>query len=269
MESLDSEQVRAIAESYQELLVPAMFEDCARRLVAVANPRPGDRVLDVACGTGVLTRAVADQLEDRESVVGLDMNPAMLSVAEELAPELEWHEGRAENLPFDAGTFDLALCQLSLMFFEDQRAALREMRRILKPDGRYAVAVFDALERVPAYERLIDIYVHVSDDEIEPFLRAPFSLSDADHVQALFSEAGFTSTRTSTLELKARFDSVRQLVLADVKGWFPLAGIELEDAQVEEVIERGRSALGEYIHDDGRVTFTMPLHVATNTPVVA
>lgn len=266
---MNAEELEAIARSYQELLVPAMFEDGAARILDAARLRPGDRVLDVACGTGVLARAAVDRMGQGGSVVGLDMNPGMLSVAEELAPELDWRQGRAEDLAFDAGTFDLVACQLSLMFFEDRKAAIREMLRVLKPEGRLVVTVFGSVASIPAYERMIEVYDAVSDGQVGEFLRAPFSLSDTDELRTLFSEGGLTSPRVSTQELVASFPDVTTFVLADVKGWFPLAGIELDADQIEEVVRRARSALDEYIGDEGRVTFGMPVHFVANVEEVA
>lgn len=269
MDGPSAEEMEAIARSYQELLVPAMFEDCAARILDVARPRSGDRVLDVACGTGVLARAAADRMGQGGSVVGLDMNPGMLSVAEELAPELDWRQGTAEDLPFDAGSFDLVACQLSLMFFEDRRAAIREMLRVLKPGGRLVVTVFGSLESIPAYERMIEVYDAVSDGQVGEFLRAPFALSDTDELRTLFAEGGLTSPHVSTQELDASFPNVRTFVLADVKGWFPLAGIELDEDQIEEVARRARSALEEYIGDEGRLMLAMPVHIVANIEDVA
>ena len=90
-------------------------------------------MLDVACGTGVLARAVADRVGAKGSVVGLDVNPGMLAVAERLAPSITWRQGRAESLPFEKEDFDAVLSQFALMFFEDQVAALEEMKRVLRP----------------------------------------------------------------------------------------------------------------------------------------
>jgi SAM-dependent methyltransferase len=264
MDDLSAEEMEAIARSYQELLVPAMFEDCAARILDMARPRPGDRVLDVACGTGVLARAAANRMGQGGSVVGLDMNPGMLSVAEKLAPELDWRQGRAEDLPLDDGTFDLVACQLSLMFFEDRKATIREMLRVLKPDGRLVVTVFGSLESIPPYERMIEVYDAVSDGQVGEFLSAPFALSDTDELRTLFADGGLTPPHVFTQELDASFPNVRTFVLADVKGWFPLAGIELDENQIEEVVRRARSALEDYIGDEGRVTFGMPVHFVAN-----
>lgn len=160
-------------------------------------------------------------------------------------------------------------CQASLMFFEDRRAAIREMLRVLKPGGRLVVTVFDSVETIPAYERMIEVYDAVSDGEVGEFLRAPFSLSDTEELRTLFAESGLTSPRVFTQVLNASFPSVRRFVLADVDGWFPLAGIELDDGQVEEVVRTARPVLEEYIGDEGRVKFGMPAHFVTNMEDVA
>ena len=144
------------AETYESVFVPALFEPWARMLVDAAGVGPGDRVLDVACGTGIVARIAADRVGAGGSVVGLDRNPAMLAVAERLRPDIEWREGDASGLPFLARSFDVVLCQAALMFFSDPRRALGEMARAIKDDGIVAIQVWDRLEDQPAYRPFID-----------------------------------------------------------------------------------------------------------------
>src|SRR3712207_3990859 len=137
------------AELYERHLVPAITSLWAADLVERAAPQPGERVLDVACGTGIVARRAAERMGSGR-VVGLDINPGMLAVARALppgsGPAIEWHEGSVLDMPFPEGSFDVCLCQLGLQFFPDRAAALREMRRVLRTGGRLTLSVFSALE---------------------------------------------------------------------------------------------------------------------------
>jgi ubiquinone/menaquinone biosynthesis C-methylase UbiE len=128
------------ASIYQDLIVPALMEEWAPRVADAAEIRPGQRVLDVACGTGVLTRAAATRTGPSGAVTGLDLSPRMLEVAARLSPALTWHRGSAEALPFQDESFDAVVSQFGLMFVPDPTLALREMMRVLTRGGRLAVA---------------------------------------------------------------------------------------------------------------------------------
>jgi ubiquinone/menaquinone biosynthesis C-methylase UbiE len=241
-----------------------MFEECSEQLLSHAGITQGQRVLDIACGTGVLARTAARHVGQNGSVVGLDLNPGMLSVAKQLAPELEWRQGMAEELPFEDKSFDTTFCQFSLMFFQDKQTAIQEMLRVLTSKGRLYIAVFNALEHIPVYEQLLSIYADFVDDDKVPFLSSPFQLGDLQELNALLLESGLESPRISSGKLNARWPDIRSLVLADIEGWFPLAGIKLGDDQIEEVIKKAKSELGKYINEDGSIAFTMPYHLISN-----
>jgi ubiquinone/menaquinone biosynthesis C-methylase UbiE len=140
------------AAGYQDVLVPALMLEWAPRVAEAAGIHPGDRVLDVACGTGVLTREAASRAGSTGAVTGLDLSPEMLAVAVRLSPALRWQQGSAEALPFPVQSFDAVVSQFGLMFFPDPVAGLREMMRVLVPGGRLAVAVWASLADTPAYE---------------------------------------------------------------------------------------------------------------------
>jgi SAM-dependent methyltransferase len=146
------------AETYENYFVPAMFHPWAAILLRHAAPKLGERVLDVACGTGVVARMAAPLVGPNGQVVGLDMNPAMLAVARQLpAPSgatITWQDGNAMAPPFTDGAFDLVLCQHGLQFFPDRSVAIGEMRRVLAPRGRALAIVLQTLARHPVYEAL-------------------------------------------------------------------------------------------------------------------
>src|SRR5262249_46791562 len=137
-------------ELYERYLVPPVTLPWALDLVERVGVERGDRVLDVACGTGAVARVAAGRVGEGGRVVGVDVNRAMLRVARARLPELEWREGSVLALPFAAGEFDVVFCQLGLQFFPDRPAALQEMRRVLKPGARFAASVYSSIERNPA-----------------------------------------------------------------------------------------------------------------------
>ena len=132
---------RSAADVYEEFFVPALFLEPARLVARAGQIRPGQLVLDVACGTGVLARQIAQE-SGPDCVIGIDRNEGMLSVARRLAPAISWQTGLAETLPFADSVFDRVVSQFGLMFFDDPTKALREMRRVVKTDGRMVVAVW-------------------------------------------------------------------------------------------------------------------------------
>jgi ubiquinone/menaquinone biosynthesis C-methylase UbiE len=136
----------------RNFLFPLCSQQWTIRLTAAAGIRPGQRVLDVACGAGALACSVEDRVGQTGSVVGVDVNEGMLAVTKRKAPTIEWRQARAEALPFDANNFDAVVSQFGLMFFEDKHLALQEMKRVLRQGGRLAVAVWDSLEHFEGYK---------------------------------------------------------------------------------------------------------------------
>jgi ubiquinone/menaquinone biosynthesis C-methylase UbiE len=144
------------ADAYEELLVPAIFDPWARALVDVTDPRPGEHVLDVACGTGVVARAAAPWVEPDGTVTGVDINPGMLATARSTDAAIEWRQADATDLPFPDGTFDIVFCQQGLQFMADKEAATRELRRVLARPGCLALSAWRAVERSPGYAAFAD-----------------------------------------------------------------------------------------------------------------
>lgn len=250
------------ATAYDELLVPALFEKWAHHMADAAEVREGDRVLDVACGTGILTRTIAPRVRPKGSVSGLDVNPAMLAVARTRGPDIDWHEGNAESLPFDDEVFDVVVSQFGLMLFSDPMSALTEMYRVLRKGGLLSLAVFDALDKAPAYAAMADVFERVAGRTVGEALRFPFSMGDPAILNSLVSRAGFTDTKITTSPGTARFSSPRHMVFSDVKGWFPFAGIQLEDEQLNAVLHEAEAALEGFVTEVGSVEFEISVHVA-------
>jgi SAM-dependent methyltransferase len=261
------EQIAA-AEVYESLFVPAEFQEWAPRVVAAARIRAGQKVLDVACGTGALTREVARQVGSTGFVAGVDANPGMLAVAARTSPGIEWRHAGAEAIPYDDDFFDAVVCQFGLMFF-NQQAALREMMRVLVPGGYLTAAVWDTLEHTPAYAALVALLDRHAGPRAANALREPFVLGDRNELAALFARADMPDVDIVTTHGTARFPNIRTMVEADVRGWLPAAGVMLSESQLEEVFDDAERALGKFVTADGSVTFDSPAHIVTARKALA
>lgn len=260
-DDLTGQVTRNAAEVYEEFFVPALFLEWAARVADEARLAPGEKVLDVACGTGVLAREAARRVQPGGEIAGLDRNEGMLSLARRKAPGIDWRLGMAESLPFADGVLDAVVSQFGLMFFEDRVAALREMWRVLRPGGRLAVAVWDALDRTPGYAAMTALLQRLFGDRVADALRAPFALGDPAALRSLFTEAGIAAIEIRTSDGTARFPSIESWVHTDVKGW-TLANL-IDDAQYGKLRQAAETELTPYVQRDGTVAFRSSAHIVT------
>lgn len=254
---------RSAAEIYEEFFVPALFREWGDRVADAAGIAPGQRVLDVACGTGVLARAAAERTGPGGSVVGVDLNEGMLQVAARTASAIEWRRGAAESLPFESESFDAVVSQFALMFFADRGAGLREMARVLRPSGRLTVAVWAALDTTPGYSAVVELLKQLFGDDVADALRAPFLLGDRPALASLFADAGVPDAEIATREGTARFPSIASWMFTDVKGW--TLAERLDDADYARLLAEAERRLGRFVADDGTVAFPISAHLVTAT----
>jgi SAM-dependent methyltransferase len=260
MEPSASARGHSPAEIYDEAFVPALFERWGPVIAEAAGVAAGQRVLDVACGTGALTLAVAQKVGPTGSVFGLDPNPEMLAVARRKPVRIEWVDGRAERLPFDDGRFDAVVSQFGFMFFDDKVAALRETMRVLRPGGRLAVAVCDAVERSPGYAAFAGLLERLFGRAVADAFRAPFALGDAALLQSFCEQAGIGGAEVVRRTGNVRFGSIAELVSTERACAWTLGGL-LNDAQFERLLAESRSALRPFVNAAGQVDFEMPVLV--------
>jgi len=244
------------AEIYERHMVPAIFARWAPDLVEAAGVRTGESALDVACGTGAVTRLLAERVGPTGKVTGLDINPGMLAVARLVAPgqNIEWLEGSAVKMPLPDATFDAVVCQQGLQFFPEKPAALSEMRRVLRHGGRLTLACWRSIEHTPGYLVLEQALAR----RIGPEKAAlpPFSLGDAGAIRGLVAGAGFREIRLRAEAKMLRFRSAEHLVRAVVGGAPTMMGAltgqgeGVLDAIIAEVTEATR----HYVDDEGWAT---------------
>ncbi len=251
------------ASAYETLFVPALFRQWTSMVLDAANVKPGDRVLDVACGTGVLAREAQSLVGDDGQVTGLDIAPGMLEVAERTAPTITWQQGTADALPFDDGSFDAVVSQFGLMFFSDQTKSLCEMFRVLDNEGRLAVAVWDSLENIPVLAAEVDLLEAIAGPDAADALRAPFTLGNKNRIAELIRELDILDREITTHNGWARFPNVRTMVEADLRGWLPVMGVNLDESVIQQILNESENTLGRHIADDSEAVFRISAHIVS------
>jgi SAM-dependent methyltransferase len=253
------------AEQYEARFVPAIFAEWAPLLAEIAGVRAGQSVLDVACGTGIVARTVADRVTGSGRVIGVDLNDGMLAVARRVRPDLEWRQGDVTALPFADGSFDAVLCQMALMFFPDRAAALREMVRVARPAGVVALAVPASLEDQPAYGPFVEMAARVAGADAVSLLSTYWACGDLRELRNTVTGAGLEITEVRTHAGTAQFASPDELAVTEVEAT-PLA-TRLTPEQYGAIRAGAREVLAPFTGPDG--TLAAPLHghlVAARVP---
>jgi SAM-dependent methyltransferase len=188
---------------YDRLLGPALFEPYARDLVARLDRRDGVRVLEVACGTGIVTRRLREELPQGSTLVATDLNEPMLDVARTLVPlpDITWQYADAQELPFPDGSFDAYVCQFGLMFLPDKVRGLTEARRVLAPEGQLLANVWLSgadNEHVPVIQSVLD---RLYPDSPPTFLDVPYGYCDEDRIRADLDAAGWSDAMLDTVRV--------------------------------------------------------------------
>jgi ubiquinone/menaquinone biosynthesis C-methylase UbiE len=187
---------------YERWLVGPLFRPWAEMTLEEVRVSPDDRILDIACGTGIVARLASERLGDAGHVVGVDLSPDMLAVARALAPDVDWREGNASALPLrDGEQFDVVVCQQGLQFFPDRPAAAAQMRRALAKGGRLAVATWRSDDEIPFLRELRC----VAERHLGPIMDPRYGFGDADALEQLLRDAGFEGVRARTVSRIIRF----------------------------------------------------------------
>ena len=245
---------REQAETYEERFVPALFAQWVAPMLDAVGIGEGQSVLDVACGTGILTRHAADRAGPTGRATGLDLNQAMLDVASRVRPDLSWRRGDVAAIPFDDESFDVVTCQAALFFFPDVTAALQEMRRVTRPDGTVGVQVFSGIGDQPAYGPWIEMVASHAGEDARQLLGTYWSQGDTDRLRSRCAEAGLTVSALHDLERPAYFPSVEAMVLTEVNAT-PLAD-RLGPDQMDRILADSHKVLEQFRTQDG---LTLPL----------
>lgn len=251
----------SIPENYDRHLGPVLFEPYARDLARRVPAGEGVRVLEVACGTGIVTRHLRDRLPAGSRFVATDLNPPMIDYARRKlrgARGIEWQPADACVLPFPDGSFDALVCQFGLMFVPDKPAALREAQRVLGDDGTILLNVWDSLDRNTFAKAAHETIASFFPDDPPTFYQVPFSLHRTDVLEELLRGAGFTDIRIDPVSLQGESPSARDLATGLVEG-NPVGNMirERGTAAVDDVVE---AVAGTVAREFGDRPVRIPLH---------
>ncbi|QIG97379.1 MULTISPECIES: class I SAM-dependent methyltransferase [unclassified Bradyrhizobium] len=202
----------SVPKAYDTFFVPRIFEPWAKLLLNEANLQMGEAVLDIATGPGTVARLAAAQLGPKGRVVAVDIAQPMLDIARSKPPladaaSIEYVQSAATPLSAATGAFDAVLCQQGLQFFPDKPGALREMYRVLKPNGRAAIAVWAEIERNPIFVAYHAALRATVPSELAELATAPFSFPSGTVLMAAIEHAGFREVRLLTPTLPMVFEA--------------------------------------------------------------
>lgn len=244
------------AKRYEKIRVAAILGPVAEALVESAGIRPGNIVIDIGCGTGPAARFAAGYANESGRVIGVDINPAMLAVADAArdvpgAP-IEWHQQNAEALSFNDETFDVALCSHSMPFMADPARVLAEAYRVLKPGGRIAVSAWCSVRDNPYFDALIEAQTaHIGNGTAQELQKA-FRLSERHVIDEMLTAAGFRIVENDTRRIDLNLPPMEEFVprymsATTASEGFVTATVEAQQAAANAVAER----LAEYQRDTG------------------
>jgi SAM-dependent methyltransferase len=257
----------SIPEIYERYLVPLIFEDYAQDLASRVSNRPVSNVLEIATGTGVVTRAVVDALDSNVSIVSTDLNQAMLDYGASVRSDnnVKWKVADALSLPFEDDAFDVVLCQFGVMFFPDRVKAYSETLRVLKPGGRYIFNVWDRIEDNEFADTVTTALMDVFPDDPPLFLpRTPHGYSNIDKIASELSEGGFTSKPSfETVTVRSRAKSPSVPAIAYCQGTPLRNEIENRDSSLLESATEVATAAISKRFGNGAIDGKIQGHVVT------
>ena len=227
-----------IPENYERYLASLLFEPFAEDLVARLAMHDGMRILEVACGTGIVTRRLVAKLAGRGTIIATDLNEAMFAHARKGLPrrgDATWRHADGTSLPFETRSFDAVVCQFGVMFFSDKAAGAREAFRVLKPGGVYLFNVWEALESNPVQRLTHETIASFFPTDPPKFYTVPCSYHNVATIDALLRDTGFEAVDCEHITKEGKSASSAEAAIGLVEG-NPVLG---------EILQRRPAALAD------------------------
>lgn len=224
---------------YDRCLGPAYFESYAVDLALRLPQRPPGDVLEIACGTGIVTRQLRERLDPSRRLVATDISKAMLDYARDKTGRrdgIEWHEADAMQLPFENGAFGSVVCGFGIMFVPDRAAMLREARRVLVKDGLLLFTVWDRIENNPAAAANAEVVESLFPGDAEMRFRIPYDMHDAGYLKGLLAGAGFRALRIETRRIAIQNADPLAIATGQIRGSPRSVLLEKRGASIDAVI---------------------------------
>ncbi len=253
-------------EMYEQQLVGPLFRPWAELTLDELKLAAGDRLLDIACGTGIVARTARERLGPAAAIVGIDLSRDMLAVARAIAPEIDWREGNACALPlWDREQFDVVVCQQGLQFVPDKAAAAAQMRQALVVGGRLAVATWRADDEIPFMVELRG----VAERRLGTIADQRHSYGDSDALKALLQSAGFDNVQTRTISRTIHFRASAPFIRGNAMALvgMSIAGKAMSEAErtsaVDAIASESAPVAARYGDGSGGLSFELRTNLAT------
>jgi ubiquinone/menaquinone biosynthesis C-methylase UbiE len=250
-------------ESYEQELVQPLFRPFAEAALDALAPGAGESVLDVACGTGIVARLARVRVGHDARIVGVDINPGMLAVARSVAPDIEWREGSAQELPLQGEQFDVVVCHQGIQFFPDKARAVQQLRGALAPGGRLAVSAWRSDDEAP-FGRELRL---IAERHLGPLADRRHSFGDERTLAALLRGAGFRDVRTMPVTRTVRFRDGATFVRLNALALVGMSSTSksMDDAQrdrvLSDILRDSEPVLAKY-SDAGGLAYDLATTVA-------
>lgn len=243
----------SMPEYYDRCLGPAWLDAYARDLARRLAPKPPGDVLEIACGTGLVTRRLRERLDASVRLVATDLSSAMLDYARGKlggSGDIEFREADAAELPFADGEFGAVVCAFGIMFVPDKRAALREAHRVMKDGGILLFSVWDRIEENPHAASTAQVVEGLFPGDEEMRFRMPYEMHDPAMLRGLLATTGFNEVRVETRQLPMEPVSARTLATGQVRGTPRSLLIEKRGVSLDDVIDKAAAALARIGGED-------------------
>lgn len=251
------------AQGYETFFIPAIFHQWPARLIQTAQPDSGDNVLEVGCGTGILTRELIPLVSEPGRVTGLDLSDSMLAVARQQCPDVAFQQGDVCELPFEDASFDIVMGQFMLMFVPEPEKGLTEIKRVLRPGGRVVLSVWQGLDGNPVYSALVEATLEIAGQEAARSLAWPFAMGDVSALNDMLASVNLKNVSISAHDGTAEFPSLESFVTTEVQAW--VLADSVSDGQVAQIVSRLRETYEPFANVTGPINFPLNALIATAT----